>query len=124
MSSISYSTYLLSVCSGDEDQAQERVNKLSKILKDNTITSHLNGASVKVVCCIIQRDEGRPPMRHSFQWSVDKLYYEEDPMLRHVEPPLSTFLELVRSYIHTFSYFFLQHFHILLISSLTITAPL
>lgn len=80
--------------SGDEDQTQERVNKLFKILKDNTITSHLNGASVKVVSCIIQRDEGRPPMRHSFQWSVDKLYYEEDPMLRHVEPPLSTFLEL------------------------------
>ncbi|XP_062200626.1 acetyl-CoA carboxylase 1-like [Phragmites australis] len=80
--------------SGDEDQAQERINKLSKILKDNTITSHLSGAGVKVVSCIIQRDEGRPPMRHSFQWSVDKLYYEEDPMLRHVEPPLSTFLEL------------------------------
>uniref|UniRef100_A0A8R7RE32 biotin carboxylase n=3 Tax=Triticum TaxID=4564 RepID=A0A8R7RE32_TRIUA len=80
--------------SGDEDQAQERINKLSKILKDNTITSHLIGAAIRVVSCIIQRDEGRPPMRHSFQWSFDKLYYEEDPMLRHVEPPLSTFLEL------------------------------
>ncbi|KAL5230766.1 hypothetical protein ABZP36_029542 [Zizania latifolia] len=80
--------------SGDEDQAQERINKISKILKDNTVTSHLNGAGVRVVSCIIQRDEGRPPMRHSFQWSVDRIYYEEDPMLRHVEPPLSTFLEL------------------------------
>ncbi|XP_015697314.2 acetyl-CoA carboxylase 1 [Oryza brachyantha] len=80
--------------SGDEDQAQERINKLSKILKDSTVTSHLNGAGVRVVSCIIQRDEGRPPMRHSFQWSVNKIYYEEDPMLRHVEPPLSTFLEL------------------------------
>ncbi|KAL5226002.1 hypothetical protein ABZP36_012641 [Zizania latifolia] len=80
--------------SGDEDQAQERINKLSKILKDNTVTSHLNGAGVRVVSCIIQRDEGRSPMRHSFQWSVDKMYYEEDPILRHVEPPLSTFLEL------------------------------
>ncbi|XP_052169537.1 acetyl-CoA carboxylase 1 [Oryza glaberrima] len=80
--------------SGDEDQAQERINKISKILKDSTVTSHLNGAGVRVVSCIIQRDEGRPPMRHSFQWSVDKIYYEEDPMLRHVEPPLSTFLEL------------------------------
>ena len=99
--------------SGDEDQAQERINKLSKILKDNTITSHLNGAGVKVVSCIIQRDEGRPPMRHSFQWSVDKLYYEEDPMLRHVEPPLSIFLELVCSYIH--------YSHIILIFSSTIT---
>jgi acetyl-CoA carboxylase / biotin carboxylase 1 len=88
-----------SLCSGDEDQAQERVNKLSKILKDNTVTSHLNDACVKVVTCIIQRDEGRPPMRHSFQWSIDKLYYEEDPMVRHVEPPLSTFLELVCCYI-------------------------
>nr|QEG99472.1 cytosolic acetyl-CoA carboxylase 2 [Lolium rigidum] len=80
--------------SGDEDQAQERINKLSKILRDTTITSHLNGAGVRTVSCIIQRDEGRPPMRHSFQWSFDKLYYEEEPMLRHVEPPLSTFLEL------------------------------
>ncbi|KAG8091440.1 hypothetical protein GUJ93_ZPchr0012g20998 [Zizania palustris] len=80
--------------SGDEDQAQERINKLSKILKDNTVTSHLNGAGVRVVSCIIQRDEGRSPMRHSFQWSVDKMYYEEDPIFRHVEPPLSTFLEL------------------------------
>ncbi|KAI4986331.1 hypothetical protein ZWY2020_018961 [Hordeum vulgare] len=80
--------------SGDEDQAQERINRLSKILEDKTTTSHLNGAGFRVVSCIIQRDEGRPPMRHSFQWSFDKLYYEEDPMLRHVEPPLSTFLEL------------------------------
>lgn len=80
------------------------------------MTSYLNGAGVKVVSCIIQRDEGRPPMRHSFQWSVGKLYYEEDPMLRHVEPPLSTFLELVCSYIHPS--------HILLIFSSTITVPL
>ncbi|XBI75211.1 hypothetical protein VPH35_068610 [Triticum aestivum] len=89
--------------SGDEDQAQERINKLSKILKDTTITSHLNGAGVRVVSCIIQRDEGRPPMRHSFQWSFDKLYYEEDPMLRHVEPPLSTFLELDKVHLEGYS---------------------
>jgi acetyl-CoA carboxylase/biotin carboxylase 1 len=89
---------LFSLFSGDEDQAQERINKLSMILKDTTITSHLNGAGVRVVSCIIQRDEGHPPMRHSFQWSFDKLYYEEEPMLRHVEPPLSTFLELVCSF--------------------------
>jgi acetyl-CoA carboxylase / biotin carboxylase 1 len=92
------SSTLFSPYSGDEDQAQERINKLSKILKDNTITSHLNGAGVRVVSCIIQRDEGRSPMRHSFKWSSDKLYFEEDPMLRHVEPPLSTFLELVCSF--------------------------
>uniref|UniRef100_M8BYH2 Acetyl-CoA carboxylase n=1 Tax=Aegilops tauschii TaxID=37682 RepID=M8BYH2_AEGTA len=88
--------------SGDEDQAQERINKLSKILKE-TITSHLNGAGVRVVSCIIQRDEGRPPMRHSFKWSFDKLYYEEDPMLRHVEPPLSTFLELDKVHLEGYS---------------------
>lgn len=107
--------FFCSLCSGDEDQAQERINKLSKILKDNTITSQLNGAGVKVVSCIIQRDEGRPPMRHSFHWSVDKLYYEEDPMLRHVEPPLSTFLELVCSYIHPL------HIHLILSSTITVS---
>ncbi|XP_077213206.1 acetyl-CoA carboxylase 1-like isoform X2 [Tasmannia lanceolata] len=80
--------------SGDEDQAQERVNKLAKILKDKEVGSSLRGAGVGVISCIIQRDEGRPPMRHPFHWSAEKLYYEEEPLLRHLEPPLSTFLEL------------------------------
>ncbi|ERM94222.1 hypothetical protein AMTR_s00010p00206450 [Amborella trichopoda] len=80
--------------SGDEDQAQERINKLAKILKEETIGSSLCSAGVDVVSCIIQRDEGRAPMRHSFHWLSDKLHYEEEPLLRHLEPPLSTFLEL------------------------------
>ncbi|XP_058085333.1 acetyl-CoA carboxylase 1-like isoform X2 [Magnolia sinica] len=80
--------------SGDEDQAQERINKLAKILKDKNVGSSLCGAGVGVISCIIQRDEGRAPMRHSFHWSAQKLYYEEEPILRHLEPPLSTFLEL------------------------------
>ncbi|XP_008803739.1 acetyl-CoA carboxylase 1-like [Phoenix dactylifera] len=80
--------------SGDEDQAQERINKLAKILKDNSLSSGLHEAGVRVISCIIQRDEGRAPMRHSFHWSAEKLYYEEEPLLRHLEPPLSTFLEL------------------------------
>lgn len=80
--------------SGDEDQAQERINKLAKILKENTISSDLRNAGVKLVSCIIQRDEGRAPMRHSFHLSADKLQYVEEPLLRHLEPPLSTFLEL------------------------------
>jgi len=83
------------LCSGDEDQAQERINKLAKILKENTVISGLRDAGVRVISCIIQRDEGRAPMRHSFHWSAEKLYYEEEPLLRHLEPPLSTFLELV-----------------------------
>lgn len=82
--------------SGDEDQAQERINKLAKILKENTISSNLRSAGVKVVSCIIQRDDGRAPMRHCFPWSTDKLHYEEEPLLRHLEPPLSTFLELFK----------------------------
>ncbi|TXG52858.1 hypothetical protein EZV62_022027 [Acer yangbiense] len=80
--------------SGDEDQAQERINKLAKILKEQEVGSSLRTAGVGVVSCIIQRDEGRAPMRHSFHWSSDKLYYEEEPLLRHLEPPLSIYLEL------------------------------
>ncbi|XP_042493144.1 acetyl-CoA carboxylase 1-like [Macadamia integrifolia] len=80
--------------SGDEDQAQERINKLAKIVKEKEVGSGLRAAGVGVISCIIQRDEGRAPMRHSFHWSPDKLYYEEEPLLRHLEPPLSMFLEL------------------------------
>ncbi|KAF8411504.1 hypothetical protein HHK36_004056 [Tetracentron sinense] len=80
--------------SGDEDQAQERINKLVKILKGKEVVSSLRPAGVGVISCIIQRDEGRAPMRHSFHWSPEKLYYEEEPLLRHLEPPLSIFLEL------------------------------
>ncbi|KAK9983391.1 hypothetical protein SO802_032916 [Lithocarpus litseifolius] len=80
--------------SGDEDQAQERINKLAKILKEKEVGSSLRTAGVGVISCIIQRDEGRAPMRHSFHWSAEKLYYEEEPLLRHLEPPLSIYLEL------------------------------
>lgn len=83
------------VCSGDEDQAQERVNKLAKILRERDVSSGLKSAGVEVISCIIQRDEGRVPMRHSFHWSAEKLYYKEEPLLRHLEPPLSIYLELV-----------------------------
>lgn len=80
--------------SGDEDQAQERIHKLAKILKEETVSFDLRDAGIRVISCIIQRDEGRAPMRHSFHWSLEKLYYDEEPQLRHLEPPLSTFLEL------------------------------
>ncbi|XP_047324007.1 acetyl-CoA carboxylase 1-like [Impatiens glandulifera] len=81
--------------SGDEDQAQERINKLAKLLKENQqVSSSLRTAGVGVISCIIQRDEGRTPMRHSFHWSEERLHYVEEPLLRHLEPPLSTYLEL------------------------------
>lgn len=80
--------------SGDEDQAQERIDKLAKILKEQEVSSGLRGVGVGVVSCIIQRDEGRSPMRHSFYWSPEKHYYNEEPLLRHLEPPLSIYLEL------------------------------
>ncbi|XP_052203206.1 acetyl-CoA carboxylase 1-like [Diospyros lotus] len=80
--------------SGDEDQAQERINKLAKMLRDKEVSSGLRSAGIKVISCIIQRDEGRTPMRHSFHWSEEKLHYEEEPLLRHLEPPLSIYLEL------------------------------
>ena len=81
--------------SGDEDQTQERVNKLAKILKEEEVSLTLCSAGVGVISCIIQRDEGRTPMRHSFHWLMEKQYYVEEPLLRHVEPPLSVYLELV-----------------------------
>ncbi|XP_062145774.1 acetyl-CoA carboxylase 1-like isoform X2 [Alnus glutinosa] len=80
--------------SGDEDQAQERINKLAKILKEQEVGSSLRTVGVGVISCIIQRDEGRAPMRHSFHWSAENFYYEEEPVLRHLEPPLSIYLEL------------------------------
>ncbi|XP_009758450.1 acetyl-CoA carboxylase 1-like [Nicotiana sylvestris] len=80
--------------SGDEDQAQERIYKLAKILRDKDASASLKSAGVGVISCIIQRDEGRVPMRHSFHWSTEKLYYEEEALLRHLEPPLSIYLEL------------------------------
>lgn len=81
--------------SGDEDQAQERIKKLAKILKEQEVGSSLRAVGVGVISCIIQRDEGRAPMRHSFHSSEEKFYFEEEPLLRHLEPPLSIYLELV-----------------------------
>ncbi|KAK4742079.1 hypothetical protein SAY87_000080 [Trapa incisa] len=80
--------------SGDEDQAQERINKLAKILKEKELSASLRSSGVGVISCIIQRDEGRAPMRHSFHWSDEKLHFVEDALLRHLEPPLSIYLEL------------------------------
>ncbi|XP_071722600.1 acetyl-CoA carboxylase 1-like [Rutidosis leptorrhynchoides] len=80
--------------SGDEDQAQERIKKLTKIIKEQEVGFSLRDAGVGVISCIIQRDEGRTPMRHSFHWSTEKLHYEEEPLMRHLEPPLSIYLEL------------------------------
>nr|ASZ00204.1 acetyl-CoA carboxylase 2 [California macrophylla] len=80
--------------SGDEDQAQERINKLAKTLKEQELGPSLHAMGVGVISCISQRDEGRAPMRHTFHWSTEKLSFEEEPLLRHVEPPLSNYLEL------------------------------
>lgn len=68
---------------------------MAKTLREKEVSSGLRDVGVGVVSCIIQRDEGRTPMRHSFYWSEEKLYYSEEPLLRHVEPPLSIYLELV-----------------------------
>ncbi|ONM18462.1 acetyl-CoA carboxylase2 [Zea mays] len=77
-----------------DDQAQHKMEKLSKILKDTSVASDLQAAGLKVISCIVQRDEARMPMRHTFLWLDDKSCYEEEQILRHVEPPLSTLLEL------------------------------
>ncbi|XP_024374276.1 acetyl-CoA carboxylase 1 [Physcomitrium patens] len=80
--------------SGDEDQINERVEKLAKALKGESLGAMLQVSGVGVVSCVIQRDEGRAPTRHCFQWSHEHHYFAEEPLLRHVEPPLSNLLEL------------------------------
>lgn len=105
--------YYFILCSGDEDQAQERINKLAKSLKDQELGSTLRHAGVGVISCIIQRDEGRAPMRHSFHWSEEKHYYEEEPLLRHLEPPLSIYLEVV-CHLHSSHYFLFHKSNIIL----------
>lgn len=104
---VKYSYFSSTICSGDEDQAQERINKLAKKLREEDVSFCLRSAGVGVISCIIQRDEGRGPMRHSFHWSAEKQYYEEEPLLRNLEPPLSTYLELVCHHfcLPLFSYF-------------------
>lgn len=77
-----------------DDQAQHRMEKLTKILKDTSVASDLRAAGLKVISCIVQRDEARMPMRHTFLWLDEKSCYEEEQILRHVEPPLSALLEL------------------------------
>lgn len=80
------------ISENEEEQAQERVDK---ILKEEEVRLRLCSAGVGVVSCVIQRDEERTPIRHSFHWSMEKQYYAEEPMLRHLEHPLSIYLELV-----------------------------
>jgi acetyl-CoA carboxylase / biotin carboxylase 1 len=81
------------VCS--EDVAQHRMDELSRILKNGDVTKDLHAAGLKVISCIVQRDEVNMPMRHTFVWSDEKLGYMEERLLQHVEPPLSALLELV-----------------------------
>nr|GEW99901.1 acetyl-CoA carboxylase 1 [Tanacetum cinerariifolium] len=56
---------------------------------------HIALAGINNQMSLLQdRDEGRGPMRHSFHWSEENQYYVEEPLLRHLEPPLSIYLEL------------------------------
>lgn len=71
------------------------MGKLAKALKGESLGAMLQVSGVGLVSCIIQRDEGRAPTRHCFQWSLDLQHFSEEPLLRHVEPPLSNLLELV-----------------------------
>ena len=66
-----------------------------KTLKEEPLSSLLKSSGVVVVSCIIQRDEGRVPIRHCFHWSEEGQNFVEEPILRHVEPPVANLLELV-----------------------------
>lgn len=80
--------------SGYEVQAQDIIKELTKILKEGEISSCLQNAGVRVISSIIQIDDVQGIMRHSFHWSAEKLEYVEEPILRHLDPPLSSYLEL------------------------------
>ncbi|KEH34878.1 acetyl-CoA carboxylase, partial [Medicago truncatula] len=80
--------------SGDEDQDKKRIDMLIKVLREQEVGTIIHAAGVGDISCIIHKDEGFAPMRYSFHWSAEKLYYEEEPLLRHLEPPLSIYLEL------------------------------
>ncbi|XP_062184107.1 acetyl-CoA carboxylase 2-like isoform X3 [Phragmites australis] len=84
----------MNLCENSDEQAQGRMDKLSMMLKYSSVTSDLCAAGLNVISCIVQRDDECTPMRHTFLWSDEKLCYEEEQILRHVEPPLSALLEL------------------------------
>ncbi|KAL6839698.1 hypothetical protein ACP4OV_030386 [Aristida adscensionis] len=77
-----------------DDKVQGRMHRLSEILKDNNLASDLHAAGLNVISCIVQRENARTPMRHTFLWSDEMCYYEEEQILQHVEPPHSSLLEL------------------------------
>nr|AHC53984.1 plastid transported acetyl-CoA carboxylase [Eleusine indica] len=82
------------ISKNSDDQAQQRMDELSRILKQGDVTKDLHATGLKVISCIVQRDDVNMPMRHTFVWSDEKLGYVEERLLQHVEPPLSALLEL------------------------------
>lgn len=81
---------------GDEAAARDRVKQLQEELLHPGIGHLLHATGVEVVSCLVHRDDGKMPARHCFHWSPSELAYLEQPLLRHVEPPLADLLELVK----------------------------
>lgn len=81
---------------GDEAAAKDRVKLLQEELLHPDIGHLLHATGVEVVSCLVHRDEGKMPARHCFHWSPSEVAYLEQPLLRHVEPPLADLLELVK----------------------------
>ncbi|CAI7906126.1 unnamed protein product [Closterium sp. NIES-54] len=74
---------------------EDRIHTLRRSLLDADAASTLHGAGVTAVSCIVvQHGQGRAPLRHCFHWSEERETFEEWPLMRHVEPPLSDLLEL------------------------------
>ncbi|KZV28923.1 hypothetical protein F511_13718 [Dorcoceras hygrometricum] len=79
---------------GYEVQSEDIIKKVTNILKEGEISSCLQNAGVSVISSTIQIDDIQGVMKHSFHWSEVKLEYVEECILRHLEPPLSSYLEL------------------------------
>ena len=82
-----------------QGSTEDRIATLRSALLDPTATSMMRHAGVTAVSCILVQPgdaPGKAPLRNCFHWTQERDTFDEWPLLRHVEPPLSDLLELVR----------------------------
>lgn len=84
-----------------QGSTEERISVLKSTLLDPVATGLMRHAGVTAVSCILVQPAGagKGPLRNCFHWTQERETFDEWPLLRHVEPPLSDLLELVSSYI-------------------------
>eukprot|EP00897_Mesotaenium_endlicherianum_P010369 jgi/Mesen1/9360/ME000061S08809 len=78
----------------DEAAAELRIKMLGSLVLGPKLGELLHETGVELVSCLVRRDDVSLPARHCFHWSNERSMFLEQPLLRHVEPPLSDLLEL------------------------------